>query len=95
MDELRRTAIHRALYRPNLFLGGERELVMITAIVCAGLPMSSVNLVAAIAGLGLWILLIGIFRMMAKADPNMSRVYLRQLRYPGYFPARSRASRPD
>ena len=95
MSELRRTAIHRALYRPNLFLGGEREPVMITAVVCAGLPVTSLNLVAAAIGLTLWLLLTGIFRMMAKADPFMTRVYLRQLQYAGYYPARSRASRPD
>jgi type IV secretion system protein VirB3 len=95
MGELRRTAIHRALYRPNLFLGGERELVMITAVVCTGLPVSSLNLIAAVVGLGLWILLTGIFRMMAKADPYMSRIYRRQLQYAGYYPARSRASRLD
>jgi type IV secretion system protein VirB3 len=95
MSDLRRTAIHRALYRPNLFLGGEREPVMLTAVICAGLPVSSLNLVAAAIGLGLWIALTGIFRMMAKADPYMTRVYLRHLRYAGYYPARARVSRPD
>jgi type IV secretion system protein VirB3 len=95
MSELRRTALHRALYRPNLFLGGEREPVMLTAVVCAGLPVSSLNLAAAATGLGLWIVLTAMFRMMAKADPCMSRVYLRQLQYAGYYPARSRASRRD
>lgn len=95
MSELRRTALHRALYRPNLFLGGEREPVMLSAIVCAGLPATSMNAVAAGIGLGLWLGLIGVFRMMAKADPHMSRIYLRQLNYAGYYPARSRAFRRD
>ncbi len=93
MSELRRTALYRALHRPNLFLGGEREPVMMTAIVCAGLAVSSLNLIAITIGIVLWLVLIGIFRMMAKADPYMSRVYLRQLNYSAYFPARSRASR--
>ena len=95
MSELRRTVLYRALYRPNLFLGGERELVLITAVVCAGLPVSRLNLVAAGIGLTLWLLLTGIFRMMAKADPYMSKVYLRQLDYSAYYPARSRAARSD
>ena len=69
MSDLRRTVIYRALHRPNLFLGGERELVLLTAVVCAGLPVSSLNLVAAAIGLGLWIFLIAILRMMGKADP--------------------------
>ena len=72
MSELRRTVLYRALHRPNLFLGGERELVMITAVVCGGLPASSLNLIATAIGLVLWVFLTGIFRMMAKADPYMS-----------------------
>ncbi len=95
MSEPRRTEIYRALHRPNLFLGGERELVLLTAVICAGLPVSSLNLVAAAIGFGLWTFLIAILRMMGKADPFMSKIYLRQLNYAAYYPARSRASRPD
>jgi type IV secretion system protein VirB3 len=95
MSELRRTALYRALHRPNLLLGGERELVLITAIVCAGLAVSSLNLVAIATGVGIWAVLIGAFRMMAKADPQMSKVYLRQLNYAAYYPPRSRAWRLD
>jgi len=95
MSELRRTALYRALNRPNLFLGGEREPVMITAVVCFGLPAASLNLPAAAIGLGLWVFLTGLLRMMAKADAHMSRIYLRQLNYAAYYPARARASRKD
>ena len=95
MTGLRRTPVYRALYRPNLFLGGERELVLITAIVCAGVAASGVNIVAAAVGLTVWLLCIGVFRMMAKADPHMSKVYLRQLQYRPYYPARSRPFRRD
>ena len=95
MGELRRTPIPRALHRPNLFLGGERELVLITAVICAGVAVSSLNLPAIVAGLLIWSVLIGLFRMMAKADPMMSRVYLRQLHTLSYYPARSRPSRKD
>ena len=95
MSELRRTALYRALNRPNLFLGGEREPVTITAVVCFGLPAASLNLPATGIGLGLWVFLTGLLRMMAKADPNMSRIYLRQLNYAAYYPARARASRKD
>jgi type IV secretion system protein VirB3 len=90
MSTLRRTAIHRALHRPNLILGGEREPVLVTAILCGGVAVSALNIVAALIGLGVWLVAIGCFRMMAKADPHISKVYLRQLRYPVYLPARSR-----
>jgi type IV secretion system protein VirB3 len=95
MGGLRRTPLYRALHRQNLLLGGEREPVLASAIACAGLPAASSNLVALTVGAGLWLFLIGVLRMMAKADPMMSQVYLRQLNYAAYFPARSRPSRID
>lgn len=95
MSALRRTAIHQALHRPNLFLGGERELVLITAIICSGVAVSALNLVSTVIASSVWVVLIPLFRMMAKADPYMSKIYLRQLRYPAYLPARSRPFRGD
>jgi type IV secretion system protein TrbD len=93
MSELRRTALHRALHRANLLLGGERELVLITAIICGGLAVSALNLVASAIGGSVWLIAIGLLRMMAKADPQMSRIYLRQLHYRPYYPPRSRPAR--
>ena len=81
MSTLRRTPLHRALYRPNLILGGERELVLITAIICSGVAVSGLNLVSMGVGLTVWLIAIGLLQMMAKADPHMSKVYLRQLHY--------------
>ena len=34
---LRRTPFRRVLHRPNLFLGGERELTLSTAVVAVAL----------------------------------------------------------
>lgn len=92
---LRRSEFHRVLHRPNLFLGGERELVMFTALVCSGFVISSQNLIATVLGISIWLICIGFFRLMAKADPCMSRVYLRHLRYQHYYPPRSRPARQD
>ena len=36
MNGRRRTIPYRALHRPNLFLGGEREPVLMTAILAPG-----------------------------------------------------------
>jgi hypothetical protein len=63
------------------------------AIVAAGLAVSGQNLVALIVAAVLWFGCIGIFRQVAKADPQMSRVYTRQLRYRGYYAPRSRPYR--
>jgi type IV secretory pathway TrbD component len=57
------------------------------------LAVSGQNLVTLIVAAILWFGYIGIFRQVAKADPQMSRVYLRQLKYRGYYPPRSRPYR--
>jgi type IV secretion system protein TrbD len=93
MPDLRQTPLHRALHRPNLFLGGERELVLIAAIVCGGVAVSALNIVATAIGAGVWVLVIGLLRLMAKSDPQMSRVYLRHVGYRPYYPPRSRPAR--
>jgi type IV secretory pathway TrbD component len=93
MSGLRRTPLHRALYRPNLILGGERELVLITAIICGGVAVSGLNLVSFAIGVAVWLIAIALLRMMAKADPHMSKVYLRNLRFAAYYPPRSRPFR--
>jgi type IV secretory pathway TrbD component len=87
---LRRTPFYRVLHRPRLFLGGEREPTMMMAIVAAGLAVSGQNLVTLIVAAILWFGCIGVFRQVAKADPQMSRVYMRQLKYRGYYAPRSR-----
>lgn len=90
---LRRTPFFRVLHRPRLFLGGEREPTLMMAIVAAGLAVSGQNLVSLAAAALIWFGSIGLFRQMAKADPLMSQVYLRQIRYRAYYPPRSRPFR--
>jgi type IV secretion system protein VirB3 len=94
-NALERAPLHRVLHRPHLFLGGERELVMFTALVCAGFAISSQTVWAAGLALIVWGVCIGFFRQMAKADPFLSRVYLRHLKYQSYYPPRSRPARLD
>ena len=93
MTELRRTPLHRALHRPNLLLGGERELVLTAAIFCGGLAAYTLDPVAIAIGLGVWLFAIAVLRIMAKADPQMSKIYRRQIAYQPYYPPRSRPSR--
>jgi type IV secretory pathway TrbD component len=92
---LRRLAFHRVLHRPALFLGGEREPVLLTAVIAGGVAVSGMNAVSFLAGAVLWFASIPLFRWMAKADPRMTKIYLRQLQYRGYYPARSRPWRRD
>lgn len=92
---LRRLTFQRVLHRSSLFLGGEREPMLITAIIAGGLAISGMNMVSVVIGAAVWFGSIPLLRWMAKADPQMTKVYLRQLRYRGYYPARSRPWRTE
>ena len=86
---LRVTPLHRSGNRPQLFLGGDRELVMFTGVVAFALVFSAQDWTATAFGVGLWTIALYLFRLMSKADPLMRFVYLRHRRYHVYYPARS------
>lgn len=86
---LRTIPIRRSGNRPNLFMGGDRELVMFAGLLSATLVLATQDLLAIAAGIGMWFASIKGLRMMAKADPYLRAVYLRQRRYQSYYPARS------
>lgn len=92
MAKLRTTPIFRALHRPNLIMGGERRPVLLLIIVSVGLAVSSMNAVAFVVSAVLWLAGIFYLRMMAKSDPYLISVYLRSLKYKGYYAPRSRPS---
>jgi len=89
-EPLRSTPFHRALHRPQQLMGGERELMLFSMLVAGGLIISAMNFVATLIGLVLWLVCVQGLRQMAKADPNMSKVYVRQLHYGNYYAAFSR-----
>ncbi len=78
---LSRSRIHRALSRPNLLLGADRELVLLTGLAAIILIFVVLTWYAALFGMAIWIVVVGALRMMAKADPMMRRVYARHIGY--------------
>lgn len=87
---LERARIHRALNRPTLLLGGDRELVLVTGLAAVILVFVVLSITSAALGAVLWVVVVGLLRMMAKADPMMRQVYLRHIRYlPHYLPTSS------
>lgn len=86
--------IHPSFLQPLLIMGAERELVIVSAVLSAMLILSFANLYLAMLGLALWIAATAVFQRVAKADPQMSRVYVRHLRYRSYYPACAHASAP-
>jgi type IV secretion system protein VirB3 len=88
MDHPVRSPIRKSLLRPLLVLGGERELVMASGMLTAILVFSVANPVAAGIGIVFWVASLAAFARMAKADPQMLKVYIRHVNKKLYYPAR-------
>lgn len=86
---LRSIPIRRAGNRDHLFMGGDRELVMMAGVMAFALVFAAQQLNATLYGLGLWFGALFLFRLMAKSDPRMRPVYFRNVRYRRYYPPRS------
>ena len=85
-DALERVAIHRALTRSNLFLGGDREMVMFAGLIAGTMVFYSWDVRSAVAGTVLWFVSVYLLRLMAKHDPKLRGVYMRHRLYKPYYP---------
>ena len=88
-DKLQTIKVHSALNKPNLLLGGERELMLMVGLFSALMIFIAMTWQTFIIGIALWLILSMLLRMMAKADPLMSKIYLRQLKYKDFYTAHS------
>lgn len=85
--QLVRSRVHRALSRPNLLMGADRELVLVTGLAAIILIFVVLAWYAALFGIAIWLVAVAALRMMAKSDPLMRRVYVRHISYrPHYRP---------
>lgn len=87
LSRLQRNRIHRALSRPNLLMGADRELLLLTGLAAVILIFVVLTVYSAIVGIAVWIVIAGVLRMMAKADPLMRKVYIRHISYRPYYKA--------
>lgn len=86
---LRQVPIRRAAHRHNLFLGCDRELVMLSGLICSVLIFVAMDWTSFIVGTLFWFFTLGGLRLMAKKDPLLRQVYMRHRLYKKYYPARS------
>lgn len=86
---LRTIPIRRSGNRANLFMGGDRELVMFSGLLSGILIFAAQDWLSIVIGFVLWFFALKVLRLMAKSDPDMRAVYLRQRSYKSYYPARS------
>lgn len=75
--------------RPDLVAGCERQLFLLTALFSATLIVVVQTWFAVVAGVVTWVVGVAVLRRTAKADPVMSRVFARHVRYRAWYPARS------
>jgi type IV secretion system protein VirB3 len=88
-EELTRTPLFQSLTRPHLVMGGERELVLLSGIFTFALIVTTMSVVMSAIALVVWVFSLWALRRMAKADSQLSRVYVRAVRRRSYYPARS------
>ncbi len=86
---LQRNRIHRALSRPNLLMGADRELVLMTGLAAVILIFVVLTAYSIILGIVAWVMVFSILRAMAKSDPLMRQVYVRHMRYRAHYPPTS------
>lgn len=88
-ERLLKAQVYGSLNRPSMMLGGERKLVMVSALLCVMLIFLAMQLLTITIGIGLWIFCITALRMMGKADPLMSVIYMRQMHHQKLYSAHS------
>ena len=77
------------MVRAELLAGCEREFILGAALVCATLVMVVQTWVALITGVFAWVVSVVLLRRFGKADPVMSKVYTRHVRYRRHYAPRS------
>lgn len=86
---LETATIYKSLHKPNLFLGAEREPILIAALVPLALVPSAFSLIMLVVGVFFWVIASFFLRAMAKKDPLLTKIWLRFIKKQNYYPAKS------
>ncbi|EAJ5683703.1 conjugal transfer protein TrbD [Campylobacter lari] len=85
METLQKVDIYSALNKPNLIFGADRELIMLVGIVSFALIFTGVTLLTTIVGFVLLFSCGALLRLMAKSDPLMRHIFIRQSKYKKFY----------
>jgi type IV secretion system protein TrbD len=88
-EKPRETVIHQSANRPNLLLGGDRDLVVVAIMIAFGLAFSLATWWGIALAIVFWIGAVGALHRMGKADPLLRHIYLRHIRYASFYSAKS------
>lgn len=83
------TPIHESLNRPILMMGGERNLVLMLAVIAGVFIFSLAHVWAAVMGVAMWVLGQWGLSRAAAYDPQLSQTGIRAMKYKRYYPAQA------
>lgn len=86
---MRTATIHQSTIRPALVLGAERDLVMFSGLIALLVGVGGFTLISAILGGIFWLVAVFVLRRMARVDPQLSKVWLRSIKYQTFYAAKS------
>ncbi|EIQ3378829.1 VirB3 family type IV secretion system protein [Campylobacter coli] len=85
MEELQKIDIYSALNKPNLIFGADRELILMLGIVSFALIFTGATLITSVIGIALFFVCGLLLRLMAKSDPLMRQIFIRQNKYKKFY----------
>lgn len=86
---MRTLPIHQSLHRHNHVMGAEREIALSILLIAMLVGVGGMTLLSALAASVFYLVGIMVARRMAKADPLMSKVWMRHIKQQLYYPAKS------
>ena len=85
----REVKFHQSANRHNMLMGGDREMVLTSALLSAILIFSIGRWWGIPLGLAIWATSVALLSRLGKADPLMRQIYLRHRTYQSFYPAKS------
>ena len=73
MEKPREIVVHQSANRPNMLLGADRELVLLSAMLSAALTFVIATWWGILLGVTLWVVAVGILQRMEKPIPCCGR----------------------
>ncbi|HQT82019.1 MAG TPA: conjugal transfer protein TrbD [Ferrovaceae bacterium] len=89
------TPIHDSLNRPILLMGGERNLVLMLAVIAGVFIFSLAHVWAAVMGVTMWMIGQWALSRAATYDPQLSQTGIRSMKYKRYYPAQATPFAPQ
>ncbi len=89
------TPIHDSLNRPILMMGGERNLVLMLAVIAGVFIFSLAHIWAAVMGITMWVIGQWALSRAAVYDPQLSQTGIRVMKYKRYYPAQATPFAPQ